>query len=354
MYTGRQFKNEAGNKVSRQLECGAEQRIEFKDGKRKTKQSYLISRTINGVEVNTFQLVGKRKSAQRRQVFDNPLELYNNFVLQEDANIIAKYTFDNDCAVSIRQTGKASLTRLKQKGATKPHSILDKSLKEKTAAQYAAALKLKTKGENNLNAILKHFNLSPDMEGFVPHNTDGIIDGFYITSDARAICLKNRILKQYVNTNYLKIAGCSLLTGEQNAKTRKELNIQVDWHTFFITGDYDSHDIVKFKDRRKKVVGKIPKAGDMDDPRHGDVRLLDQINQLLNFPDVMKRYQHGAQVNYAEFATIRGEKIIESLLFPDLPVALCDRGTWSIIRNIDELQEWYGTIGMKYPWKIRK
>lgn len=350
MYEARKYKE----KVSRTLQLSRKAYIQNTStiGSRNAYEKR--SRMINDVEINTSQLTRKRTSTRRKEIFDNPLELYNNFVLEEDANKIAQYTFDHNCAVSIRQTGKASLTRLRQHGATKPHSILDKSLKEKTAAQYATALKLKTKNKNYLNAILTHFNLSPDMEGFVPHNTNGIIDGFYITPNAREICLKNRILKPYVNANYLKIIGCSLLTGKQNVKTRKKIDMQVDWHTFFITGDYDSHDIVKFKGSRKKAVGKIPKAGDMDNPVHGDVKMLDQMNQNLNYSNVMKRYQHGAQVNYEEFAKSKGEKIIEALLFPDLPVALCDRGIWSIIRNVDELQEWYDTIGIAYPWKIRK
>ncbi|MDE8697793.1 hypothetical protein PZH42_27440, partial [Bacteroides cellulosilyticus] len=67
MYTGRQFRNEAGNRVSRQVECGARQFVWMKDERKNEttpkelfsiqKQANLNNLTQNVMPKNLFQLM---------------------------------------------------------------------------------------------------------------------------------------------------------------------------------------------------------------------------------------------------------------------------------------------------------
>ena len=67
MYTGRQFRNEAGNRVSRQVECGARQFVRMKDERKNEttpkelfsiqKQANLNNITQNVKPKNLFQLM---------------------------------------------------------------------------------------------------------------------------------------------------------------------------------------------------------------------------------------------------------------------------------------------------------
>lgn len=284
--------------------------------------------------------------------------LYENFILKKDAKVISDYARDKQCAISIRKTGKASLDRLKQGAGTKPHSILDKSLKESTAKIIAGTRNIDPlNSQTTMLSLLNFLQLPAEMEGHVPHwiNEKKDIDGFYLTEKGVNFCNSNNIkIKSDKNRNkYILISDCKYIIKKCTKK----------WHSFFITGDYDAHEIVKFRKfgrhGRKTSDGqypRIPKATNIESiSRGGDTGIMKDINDLLaknyNYSESQRRLQHGAQVNYEKFAKANGEAIVPSLLHADFPVALCDRGTWMIIYNQKELKGWYNSVKIKYPWK---
>ena len=118
------------------------------------------------------------------------------------------------------------------------------------------------------------------------------------------------------------------------------------------------HDIVKFRklnrrNQKRIEIGypRVPKASDMDSgERHGDTGMLMDINDKMGYSNDQKRFQHGAQVNFKDFAEKHGEPIIEALLHPDFPIALCDRGNWFIISNDRQLRRWYIWAKLGYKW----
>lgn len=280
-------------------------------------------------------------------------EICRRFVLKEDAEKIAQYTIDKNCAISIRETGEASLARLRDGAGTKPHSILDKSLKAKTAPLIADGRKLEYKDSTDaLKKILDELKLPKDMVGHVPH-WDGTnsIDGFYLTSKGCKKGDNSKIFPKNRNENrYLTIQGCKKLINNLIKKNKP-------WHDCFLTGDYDVHDIMKFsKFNRRGQDGfngnypRIPKASDIHSyEKTGDTGMLRDLNEIMGYDEDRQRFQHGAQVNYADFANMSGEAVVRSLLQPDFPIALCDRGQWSIIESEVMLRDWYSGKCL-YPW----
>lgn len=298
---------------------------------------------------------GRSKGTHKKDVssgFDIPPEIYSRFVLKEDAEQIAKYTIEKDCAISIRETGDASLARLKEGAGTKPHTILDKSFKAKTAPLIANGMNLDYKNPKGaLKKVLNALKLPMDMVGHVPHwNSRNPIDGFYLTSKGYLYCHRDNQLRPKIRDKYLLIHGCRILIQKNK-----------NWHECFLTGDYDVHDIVKFSKINRRNQGKeginyprIPKASDIHSyEKMGDTGMLRDLNEEMKYDKDQQRFQHGAQVNYLNFATMFGEKVIGSLLHPDFPIALCDRGKWSIIKSEQELCNWYtDNLDGNYPWQI--
>lgn len=296
----------------------------------------------------------RRKGTHKKNVsssVDALSEIYSRFVLREDAEKIAQYTIEKDCAVSIRETGEASLARLKEGAGTKPHTILDKSFKAKTAPLIADGMGLGHKDPKDaLETVLKTLKLPMDMVGHVPHwNSTDLIDGFYLTNKGYSYCHGDNKLRTKIKDRYLSIKGCKKLI-----QTNKR-----NWHECFLTGDYDVHDIVKFSKFNRRNQGnigiiypRIPKASDIHSyEKTGDTGMLRDMNEIMMYNNDQQRFQHGAQVNYFDFAKMTGETIIESLLRPDFPVALCDRGHWMIKKNEQELRDWYNiNTDNLWPW----
>lgn len=91
-------------------------------------------------------------------------ELHTMFTLPKDAAVIEQYTKEKRCAISIRETGRESLSRLAQGAGTKPHSILDKSLKPKTAPLIADKMNIGYKNRREaLKKVLKELDLPKEM-----------------------------------------------------------------------------------------------------------------------------------------------------------------------------------------------
>lgn len=42
------------------------------------------------------------------------------------------------------------------------------------------------------------------------------------------------------------------------------------------------------------------------------------------------------------------------LMYLDFPVALCDRGRWSIVKDEQQLQNWYDEVRLVYTWQERE
>lgn len=340
MYAARQHKETMNRTYSSQAKRNEKQFVNLS-------MPHVLQTYIKPTNNDILQLYRTRK-----KIISTLDEINAEFVLKEDAKKISEYTKKQNCAISIRKTGAASLARLRQGAGTKPHAILDKSLKKKTAKIIAEGMNLNAKGNNILGNVLANLNLPLDMEGHVPHwDTKTTIDGFYITAKGEYFCRLHQIQPREATKSkakYININDCRLITRTWTKK----------WHACFITGDYDVHDIVKYQKFNRKLRNRMgrkyprtPKASDIERwGKHGDTGILKDLNELMGYLENQRRFQHGAQVNYKSFANMKNETIVSSLLRPDFPVALCDRGCWHIIKNDNQLRAWYKSTELAYPW----
>jgi len=101
-------------------------------------------------------------------------DAYSEFINQEVKDFIAAVCHEHNYTISIRKAGKDTIARLAEGAHPKPHTILDKSMKEKT---------LRTDLYKKLQSLskIKKGNLElPDITGLVGKMNGGKFVGIYV------------------------------------------------------------------------------------------------------------------------------------------------------------------------------
>jgi hypothetical protein len=254
------------------------------------------------------------------------MKIINQYILEKDIEAISTSTKEQKIAISFRDTGIDSLKRLNEGAGAKGHSILEKTIKDKTLEGCASDA---VKGLKGFVAVWKS---KEDRAGFP-------IKGLYLT-DEGVKDLKNTDFKDKVKEKdkqpYLEIS-------ENDVPSIKALK---NWQTFFFTGDYDTHDLVSFESYRDQQV-----LADSDREKN----IIDTLNKRMGeVGKEYKRIQHGPQVNYiAHMVSEEKEKpIVPPVANASFPLAMCNQGKWCIIKGINELREWYkeNGINIKNTW----
>lgn len=272
-----------------------------------------------------------RAEAQRKLT---PVEqkISTEFVLGDHLKSIGAAAKAMGVAVSFRLAGPETLKRLANGAPAKGHDILEKSIKpSKLEEVYGAA---------NAPTRLKQMQ-DNDIDGFVGHWGDNGLLGLYMTPDAA----KNPNLAPFLEKTpdgklYYPVDHNNL------AESLKPLRQhEPDWEKKTYTGDYDLHDMINLQGNRSPIL-----AGSDDELRtrqaiNTAVAATDP-NRPLDTPE-MAVVQHGPQYNYVAYMkAIENKKPDDKISKPSLPVAMCNRGEWSIISTEKELTAFYKRVGV--------
>ena len=308
----------------------------------------------------------------------NPI--IDSFILKEDIVGIAEFTRIFNCAISFREA-KAPVLKLMRYGAgTKPHSIMfDKTLKNDTSSKEYEYLK-----EIGLESIFEKF------QGYVTYYrefNEKKIFGIYLTKKGKEAYLEKskELTKKEDKEAYLK--KLKKLTKDRNIlivdKDFKEEFLNNP--SYFITGDYDTHDIVSFTTQAHTIPSELDfeeilnplnyvLASNVEIEKHTQGRADSTINAVAEFlkdeeisfrneVNAIKKkrksveyypIQHGAQVNY--LAHVRDKEkeasIIKNVANMSDSVAICSKGKWLYLKDKTAIKKWYEeySVRMKQTW----
>ncbi|MDR1148658.1 MAG: hypothetical protein LBK66_08515 [Spirochaetaceae bacterium] len=317
---------------------------------------------------------------------------YKNYVTEADFVALTKFACltpqSPKYALTFREAGENTITRLNQGAGAKPHDILEKTVKPNGP---------------NIPQIPAGINYD-DVKGFVGHwqGTDVLLGIYLTTYGAKVFHDRLGVLIQSVEKpsgkkRFILNLRNTSITGEAAMSIVKEIP---KWESCFFTGDYDLHDSLEKAGGWKHLI----------EGAHGHVTFFNKINHALlsdpgnQSPDEAKeeykantelagakclesdyqRIQHGAQFGYIAYmlnhevkkGTVEinsGEitiddilnheakkgtvEIVEKVAKASFPLAACigkDDGTeWRIIKNHNDYVKFYKYLGpkVKVPWQ---
>lgn len=250
--------------------------------------------------------------------------------------------------VAVRETGPLSIKRIKEGAKAKPHTILEKSIKESSLA--------KAYGVENAQQKLARVQ-KLDLDGFVGHwqgnQLIGVrVDGFPTELDGLAVAGPTPYVPLDLDT---ADGGPSIVRLKQIDK----------WKTFLYTGDYDLHeayraggsggqiaestpDKVKLLNRLNVEIARVDPTRTGTASLHDGAPRVDHSNNTTTpqtvhmSPDSeYAMFQHGDQATYRmnqhlEGNDHRAELVKAVATESNEPIAWCRFGTWYVTENLQE------------------
>lgn len=246
--------------------------------------------------------------------------------------------------ISFREAGEHTLAMLKAGAGAKPHSILAKSIKEGTLSE-------KDKAADGMDKLY----------GLVPTRDEQGVNGLYLTSRGKAKFLEeeNPVYELAEENGHPVLRAKADINQFIQTVTRIE-----DFAKYFITGDYDVHDLISLTSQRHPVVSGSPEETEFmirlnDAMRGKDVwsTVKGSIKDIHDWkPDEYDLIQHGPQYNYIAYTynNEKNEKIVEKVARIDTPVAVCSPSGWEIKDTPEELVQYYKdhSIKVKELWQL--
>ncbi|MEI2455825.1 C80 family cysteine peptidase [Lysobacter firmicutimachus] len=277
---------------------------------------------------------GSSASAPKDRAIIKQVE--REFVTPQHRLAIEEASRQGNFAISFRAAGPATLAALEKGAAAKGHDILEKTIKSSSMA--------KAYGEN-----------SPEMqkvrdagiEGYVGHwDKNGKLKGIYLSSEHG--------LGDAVDGNVYPIDMDRL---EESLSALKK---KANWQALPFTGDYDAHDMLTFRGAGRPhtpLVGSKTERSIMGGINRS-VAAVDKNRPVEAIEHNVIR--HGPQVNFSSYM-LKNEAgkvkkdggLLGVVARPgEFPVAMVDRGKWSIINDANELAEYYKSVGaqVKETW----
>ncbi|HUA79459.1 MAG TPA: hypothetical protein VL997_03740, partial [Dyella sp.] len=279
-------------------------------------------------------------------------QIASEFILPEHMQALAKASKKGGFAVSFRKAGALTLEKLGKGAATKGHDILEKTIKESSIKAYYP---------KDYATIMQKVKAA-GIDGYVGHWEEGKgLVGIYL-SDSHGLS-NVKVVNEHGATHYIYPIDLNHLT-----ESLAPLKSLPEWERIPFTGDYDIHDMITFKgagrprstlsasDEETQIINLITKAVSEVDIHRPHTPPSSKSTESINDHSVIK---HGAQVNYVNFMilsekeTFKQKGLVLSVAEPgEFPLAMLDRGTWSIIRNKSQLKAFYEGVGavMKEAW----
>ncbi len=317
-------------------------------------------------------------------------EIITKYVAPEDIAIITEWCKKQNICISFREAGTATIRCLQSGAGAKPHTILDKTIKNPAEKE----------------AVRRFLNMFPEdmrsnIEGLVGHwigNQE--IDGIYLTANGKEYFEKDFQLGYKNEMPYLMIdENTPEKLKERYDELVQEKDKPYDFMRLFYTGDYDAHDLLQCDKPVVSADSDKPGAVSGGDAGHllslqtalynNRIDYIDQSGvvcrenkiETLETADEKKKtdfhsyrhVQHGPQCNYIaqmkndnhaikdailkkNFDTKNVEKInlISNLVAAmSHPVVCCDKGDWGILRETKDIVRFYEKKGItvKPAWK---
>ncbi|MBI0330686.1 hypothetical protein [Burkholderia plantarii] len=272
------------------------------------------------------------RRTQGRELTEVEREIGETFMLPAHLVAIAEVARIMNVAVSFRPAGAQTLKRLAAGARPKPHDLSDETIKPDALAGVYVD---RHEAERRMAQMRRH-----DLDGYVGHYGDGALDGVYVAHTAPGMsALPLRPAPEAPGWMYLPVDH------DDPGESLTRLHHTPDREGGLVTGDYDMHDAINMSGARGPL-GEGQEAG-----------LMSGINRSVAAVDPrrpidqpwMSVVQHGPQYNYLAHMRNQepGARIDERVARPSLPVAMCDRGTWLIIRTEAQLKQFYGDRGIK-------
>ncbi len=252
-------------------------------------------------------------------------EISESFVVDEHIKAIGMASKMMGFAVSFRQSGEATIKRLKDGAATKGHDNLEKTIK-------LSSLKAVYGDEEVATDMLKKLEAA-EIDGYAGHWKKNRLIGIHLGPDAQD---DNKLKAQTLPVcdidgkekgHYYPINMDDLEASLAALKTIKE------WKAIPVTGDYDCHDMIHFTGQpgivsqgtefEEKYILAINDAVAAIDSK----RPADQVHKRV--------VQHGPQQNYLAYRLNQesSRDFVESVARPSFPLAMVFKGAWSVIKD---------------------
>lgn len=280
-----------------------------------------------------------------------------------------KANFDKlNIIVSFRQAGEDAVRMLNAGAGAKPHAILDKSIKPDRLKEKFSESEIS--GISNINRIFGLVAFSVENKA----NLD--IGGLYLTTEGKNYFNDNQnenyLIKKNTDNNreYLSVERDlynfieSITTDASTGKVKPE----TEYAKWFITGDYDVHDLVCLTGQRHPVPSDSWEEAEfmtkLNDAMTGNHKWADKEAERKTCGSGIKKFepgeydpiQHGPQYNYITYTYNNEPKkgLVEKVARIDVPVAILDKNGWSIIKEASELVKYYekNSIKVKDLWKL--
>ncbi|MEW5290816.1 hypothetical protein ABW286_16810 [Erwinia papayae] len=300
-----------------------------------------ISLNTDNEWVVDFDLPGKGGAPRGLPKFTLPETrnaVKSEFILEKHMGPLEKASLKGNFAVSFRKAGRQTLQALAEGAGAKPHSILEKTIKPSSLEKYYP--------QNHLD-IGKKIK-EQGIEGLVGHwdEREGLT-GIYLTGD---IDVGTPLIRK--GSHFIYPLEINDLSGSLT-----NLKKQKNWKSLCYSGDYDTHDIIIYKGagRPRKVLSELKEEQEIIDLMNTEIAKVDA--ERTKASPIYRVIQHGPQVNYPTY--MKDHKVDEpgplslAVANPgDFPVAMLDRGQWTMINNVDELAEYYTNVGavIKNAW----
>ncbi|RDS80113.1 hypothetical protein DWU98_14460 [Dyella monticola] len=275
------------------------------------------------------------------------------FILPEHMDALAHASKKGHFAVSFRKAGALTLEKLAKGAAAKGHDILEKTIKESSISAYYP---------KDYATIMQKLKAA-GIDGYVGHWEEGKgLVGIYLRGRHG---LRNvEEVTEHGATHYIYPIDLDHLT-----ESLAPLKSLPEWERIPFTGDYDMHDMITFRGAGKprtvltaskeesSIINRLNEAISKVDKNRPHTAFA-AGNTLQTTHDSVIR--HGPQVNYPNFRMIEEKEFFKKkgLILAvaesgEFPIAMVNKGHWSIIKNIDELHGFYKKAGatLKETWK---
>lgn len=278
------------------------------------------------------------------------------YVLEAHKQVIQDFVNENKIAISFRKAGKFTLYRLKAGCACKGHNVLEKSIKGKTLDLLKKPINPKLIG---LSGLIGHWKEGKNEDNTVTVHLLGVYLSEYGVARSQELVdyglelLEANIAKvspKLINLMSINVHG--VYNGEEEERHYAEAKTQYEqFSKYFLTGDYDIHDIL---DMEVNLANKDCIIIAKEDPQpweKEETNLIDGLNEKLStvpgareVGNEFKYIRHGAQINYPMYMqkNENDKPLVLNVIKADTDIMMFEPNTApSIITSYDAYSTWY-------------
>lgn len=246
--------------------------------------------------------------------------------------------------VTFRAAGKYTLEKLRNGAAAKPHSVLDKSIKPQELDIEDCDMNLDSIVMGKLSRDEKTKIARRFLCGIVGIRTDdGNLIGVYLSKEGMEKYSKthgeNVAVGDTTQRPYIKFNSKEELVDWIRDSVIDTTNKILDYSKYFMTGDYDIHEIQK-KDTDKFVHIECDSVEEFE--ILNKLSLGSMGSEVVDVPDEFhpmehSPIQHGAQDNYLTYMykNENNSKLVSKVILPDNDLAIYNGDTckWTVLTS---------------------